>query len=95
MFRYRFRITAGFRLIQGWDREDECGDGHGLEDVHDTILEGLMDDMEIQRDGKHQAGELRLHYDAIAPCQRDERGCNQLPDHDAQLPLIRVSQDAA
>ena len=83
----------GFHV--GFDREDECGDGHGLEDVHDTILEGLMDDMEDQCDHKHQAGELRLHYNAVGSCQRDERCCDQLPDHDAQLPLIRVSQDAA
>ena len=75
------------------DREDECGDGHRLEDVHDAILERLMDNMEIQRDSKHQAGELRLYYDAVAPCQRDERGSDQLPDHDAQLPFVRASQD--
>ena len=82
-------------LFDVGDREDECRDGHGLEDVHDTILEGLTSDVEDQCDHKHQAGKLRLHNDAIAPCQRDERCCEQLPYHDAQLPFIRASQHEA
>ena len=80
----RSRVSdSDFGFGSGLDREDESRDGHGLEDVHDTILERLMDDMEIQRNSIHKACELRLYHDAIASSQRDERCCDQLPYHDA------------